>query len=382
MKKLTILSLTILFSIIALIFVPIIYDYFTKRSYGSEPLEVDVQEDTREIATFAGGCFWCMEKPFESIEGVNEAVVGYIGGETENPSYEDVSAGKTGHVEAVQILYDPNLVSYEDLLQVLWRQIDPTDEEGQFVDRGEQYTSGIFYHDEEQQEIAKESKKQLAESGRFDEDIVTPVKSATTFYKAEEYHQDFYLENSVRYEFYRSNSGRDEFIDEFWGEERDYEITPPGDGEVVFWREYEKETADELKARLSDIQYKVTQEDDTEEAYNNQYWDNDDEGIYVDIVSQEPLFSSVHQYESGTGWPSFTEPIIQENIVEIDAWGFLTETKEVRSQYGDSHLGHVFTDGPEPTGLRYCLNSAALDFIPKEDMEAEGYDEFLYLFEG
>ncbi|WP_147802179.1 peptide-methionine (S)-S-oxide reductase MsrA [Alkalicoccus halolimnae] len=378
MKKIIIALMTIIVSISAIIFVPIIYDYFTSRSYGSEPVEEN-ESDFLETATFAGGCFWCMEPPFEDIEGVDKAVSGYTGGEQVNPAYEEVAAGETNHVEAVQITYDPDLISYEELLEVFWRQIDPTDDEGQFVDRGEQYASAVFYHDESQKEAAEASKQKLEDSGRFEEPIVTEIKSALTFYVAEDYHQDFYKENPVRYEFYRSNSGRDEFLEEYWGEE-EYEVESDPD-EVPSWREYEQESEEELRERLSEEEFEVTQNDATEEAYNNEYWDNEQEGIYVDIVSKEPLFSSTHQYESGTGWPSFWEVISEEYIVEEADWGLLGRRTEVRSKYADSHLGHVFNDGPDPTGLRYCLNSAALDFIPVEDMEAEGYEDFLYLFE-
>jgi peptide methionine sulfoxide reductase msrA/msrB len=293
-----------------------------------------------------------------------------------------VASGQTGHVEAVQIIYDPSMVTYEDLLEIFWRQIDPTDAEGQFVDRGVQYSSGIFYHDDEQKQFAEESKKELEESGRFDNPLVTQVIEAETFYRAEDYHQNYYKENPVRYNFYRSNSGRDEFLDEYWDEEdREYTVSAPDDDDIAFWRTYEKEDEETLKNQLSPIQYEVTQEDGTEPAYQNQYWDHYEDGIYVDILSGEPLFSSTHQYDSDTGWPSFTQPIVDETIVEEDDWGLLGRRTEIRSAYGDSHLGHVFNDGPEPTGLRYCMNSAALEFVAKDEMESAGYEEFLYLFE-
>ena len=336
----------------------------------NQAMETKVMTKT---ATFAGGCFWCVQADFEKVPGVVKVVSGYTGGSEDNPTY--ASYAKSGHVEAVQVFYDPSRITYEQLLDYFWKHIDPTDAGGQFVDRGPQYRSVIFYHDEEQRRLAEKSKEDLAKSGRFAKSIVTEIVKFNKFFDAEDYHQDYYKKNPLRYKYYRHGSGRDQFVEQVWGSTHS-EVRPAADNP------YRKPDDVTLGNKLTPIQYEVTQKNGTEPAFGNEYWNNKSEGIYVDIVSGEPLFSSLDKYDSGTGWPSFTRPLEPANIVEKEDRTFFTVRTEVRSKHGDLHLGHVFTDGPPPTGLRYCMNSAALRFIPKELLEKEGYGKYVNLFAG
>lgn len=356
-----------------------------KRKETDVPMLSD--QGVSAVAYFAGGCFWCVESDFEKVPAVKDAISGYMGGTSPNPTYENYSAG--GHREVVKVVYDPTVTSYADLVHHLLRHIDPTDGDGSFGDRGPQYAPAVYYTTEEEKAIAESIIQELDTSGRFAEPVAVAVLPATEFYPAELHHQEYSGTHSEEYSSYRKASGRDTFIDKHWSKEERVEfekvhnLTPAEPATHVDrnWEGFQKPSEAELQKTLSPISYKVTQKDGTEPAYENPYWDMKEEGIYVDAVSGEPLFSSLDKYDSGTGWPSFTKPIEPRAVVEQEDKSLFTTRSEVRSVYADSHLGHVFADGPaEAGGLRYCMNSAALRFIPKEELKGTEYEPYLSLF--
>lgn len=305
-----------------------------------------------------------MEGIFEAQKWVTESVSGYAWGTEKDANYEAVSAGGTKHREAVEVSYDPQVIEYKKLVDLYLTQIDPTQADGQFADRGYRYTTAILYQNASEKKIAESTLEALGDSRKFDKPIAVKIEPWVNFFRAEEYHQDYYKKSAFRYNLYKEGSGRGEYIKKNWG------------------KEISSLTATDLQSKLTPLQYKVTQKDGTEPPFNNEYWDNHRDGIYIDIVDGTPLFSSKAKYDSGTGWPSFTKPISADVITTKTDTNLLSERTEVRSKKANSHLGHVFDDGPrDQGGLRYCMNSAALKFIPKEDLQKEWYGEYGTLFQ-
>jgi peptide methionine sulfoxide reductase msrA/msrB len=306
----------------------------------------------------AGGCFWGVQAYFDRITGVAYTNVGYANGEDENTDYGSIS--KTGHAETVYVVYDPEKLSLEELIGYFYGIIEPTTLNKQANDQGTQYRSGIYYVDEEDKEIIEAVTAD--EQSKYSNEIVTEILPLANYVYAEDYHQDYLDKNPNGYCHVNLN-----------------EI--PNEKPLVNPADYPKPSTDELREKLSSLEFAITQEGSTEPAFDNEYWDNKESGLYVDIVTGEPLFMSSDKFDSGSGWPSFTRPI-QWNVLTYPADKSAgMERVEVRSRSGDSHLGHVFTDGPEEEGgLRYCINSGALQFIGLDEMEELGYGKYKVLF--
>lgn len=336
---------------------------------------------SQHTITLAGGCFWCTEAYFQETPGVIDAISGYAGGAEQDASYLRVAKGTTHHREAVQITYDPTKITTEQILDIYWAHIDPTNTQGQFADTGFQYTTAIFYHDEAQRAVAQDSLERLKQSRLFDAPIATAIVPFSTFFPAEDYHQDYYKKASSHYEAYKKNSGRADFIQENWAKEAAIQFLKSQQSSAT--KQTYDYTPEEIARKLTELDplaYHVVAENGTESPFDNAYWDNKADGIYVDIVTGKPLFSSTHKYDSGTGWPSFWRTIDDDSVTLHTDNSLSTTRTEVRSEGG--HVGHVFDDGPDAQGgKRFCTNSASLLFVPKADMQQKGYGHYLSLFE-
>lgn len=355
----------------------------------NEAVPVAVPTVDLQTMVVAGGCFWCVESDIEKIPGVLGVVSGYSGGTTENPTYDTYGSG--GHREVVEVTYDANRVSFEDILIVAMKTTDPTDDDGTFHDRGDKYSAAFYYENEEQKRIIEELIAEVNLHGPYEKPLAIDVEERATFWPAEAYHQDYYKGtlSKLKYQYYRNASGRDDFIEKHWGE-NDHSPELPwrneqiihNENQTYMWTNYQKPNKDVLENQLDEITYKVTQEEGTEKAGTSPLDKNYEAGIYVDVLSGEPLFSSKDKFDSGTGWPSFTRPITPDAVTEHEDRKLFSVRTEIRSAIADNHLGHVFTDGPqESTGLRYCMNGVALEFIPKGEMEERGYADFIQFVE-
>lgn len=345
-------------------------DTMSMEQKQEEPM---MNNDNLHTIYLAGGCFWGIEAYMKKLPGVRDTDAGYANGNTENPTYEQVCYDNTGHAETVKVVYDPALISTEQLLDGFFKVVDPTSINRQGNDRGSQYRSGIYYVDEADKAIAESAAARQKEN--YKDPVVTEILPLNQFYLAEDYHQDYLDKNPGGYCHINLNAA-----DEFIGEEG----LGMSDDLSVLIRPEDYPVPDDqvLKEKLTDIQYQVTQNNDTERPYTNEYAATFDKGIYVDVVTGEPLFSSEDKFESGCGWPSFSKPIIPEVVTEHTDTSFNMKRTEVRSRAGDTHLGHVFDDGPKDLGgLRYCINSASIRFIPFDDLETEGYGYLKPLFD-
>jgi peptide methionine sulfoxide reductase msrA/msrB len=321
------------------------------------------------------------------VNGVQDVVSGYAGGTTENPTYKNYSAG--GHREVVLVTYDAHQVTYANLVEHILKHGDPTDADGSFHDRGSEYAPAIYYENEEEQSEALRVIHAIDALHVFPAPLPILVIPRVPFWPAEEYHQNYAEKNPLRYTYYRNASGRDAFIEKYWEDSANTftlstinNMNTPTEPKAFnndSWNSFVKPNDASLRTLLTPLQYKVTQEEGTETPFKNEYDKNYAEGIYVDVVSGEPLYFSKDKYDSGTGWPSFVKPISDDVVVLKEDNGLFTKRTEVRSRYADSHLGHVFDDGPKDRGgKRYCMNSASLRFIPKVDMESAGYGYLLH----
>jgi peptide methionine sulfoxide reductase msrA/msrB len=332
-----------------------LFDNFKKTEKTGLPnnpnSQVAYDVDSLSDLYLAGGCFWGLEAYMARIYGVYDVTSGYANGKTENPSYEDLIYRNSGHAETVHVRYDPERVDLETLLAYYFKVIDPTSLNKQGNDKGVQYRTGIYYTSDDQIDII--NKHIALEQAKYTKEIVVEVEALEHYYLAEDYHQDYLEKNPNGYCH----------IDLFTVED------------VVIKKEWYPKPSDEvLKNKLTDIQYDVTQLNKTERAFSNEFWDDFEPGIYIDVATGEPLFLSNDKYASGCGWPSFTKPINDEVIIYKEDRSFNMVRVEVRSRAGDSHLGHVFEDGPrDKGGLRFCINSASIAFVPKDQMVNEGY---------